>query len=469
MAAAGGTDFVTSGPTLLLVGDNPGGRERVKVDPLSGRGKTRMLGNVLAMAGGSDAILDPSQTNPALEWLKQQQAKQAGGGGNKPGAAPVPIDWTKIEQDYLDKSFAMKKDHFARQRALDEEQYQAERKLKKQQDAEQKALEKQLQAQFDAQLKQLQSAKDRDDEAARQRHYARLAQIDSDAQAQMQRNRAGFNAAAAAIQEKAAATQNQVASFWYEVQGADLCDQLQEQNAAVQAAAEVRKEQTQVYLDQDLAANEEAQAAREQALREAQDAIREQYLDDLSERHRLEKQALDDYYNERQSILKDILSAEEKVFDSFWEKLYEGLPGGEEILKKLKERPDTRGQFKDPAPGGTTGPGPVYGGPVTGTGPGPIYNPNPGPVAPPRGASQGFAAPATASQPQINNYFDRQRHLTSAMPQKHAVGVTTYAVTLHSGQLREAQVRLGAIDIDAGGLVALRTALSVANSLAVTA
>tara|TARA_Y100000593_G_scaffold36324_1_gene70717 strand:- start:9245 stop:12100 length:2856 start_codon:yes stop_codon:yes gene_type:complete len=34
-AAALGTDFVTSGPTNLLVGDNPGARERVQVTPLS--------------------------------------------------------------------------------------------------------------------------------------------------------------------------------------------------------------------------------------------------------------------------------------------------------------------------------------------------------------------------------------------------------------------------------------------------
>ena len=53
-AAAGGGDFVTSKPTLLLVGDNPGGRERVTVEPLSGRGKTTVNPNsgLIAMAGG---------------------------------------------------------------------------------------------------------------------------------------------------------------------------------------------------------------------------------------------------------------------------------------------------------------------------------------------------------------------------------------------------------------------------------
>jgi hypothetical protein len=53
-AAAGGGDFMTTGPTLLLVGDNPGGRERVKVEPISGKGQTTINPNsgLIAMAGG---------------------------------------------------------------------------------------------------------------------------------------------------------------------------------------------------------------------------------------------------------------------------------------------------------------------------------------------------------------------------------------------------------------------------------
>ena len=53
-AAAGGGDFMTKGPTLLLVGDNPGGVEKISVTPVSGRGKTSVApgGNLVAMAGG---------------------------------------------------------------------------------------------------------------------------------------------------------------------------------------------------------------------------------------------------------------------------------------------------------------------------------------------------------------------------------------------------------------------------------
>ena len=59
-AAAGGGDFVTTKPTLLMVGDNPGGRERVTVEPLSGRGQTRVHPNsgLIAMAGGGSLTVN---------------------------------------------------------------------------------------------------------------------------------------------------------------------------------------------------------------------------------------------------------------------------------------------------------------------------------------------------------------------------------------------------------------------------
>ena len=54
--AAGGGDFITTGPQLLLVGDNPGGRERVTVQPLSGKGQTVMGNNMIALAGGGTVM-----------------------------------------------------------------------------------------------------------------------------------------------------------------------------------------------------------------------------------------------------------------------------------------------------------------------------------------------------------------------------------------------------------------------------
>lgn len=56
--AAGGGTFETKGPTMLLVGDNPGGRERIDVTPLSGKGQTVVSpnSNLVAMAGGGSLI-----------------------------------------------------------------------------------------------------------------------------------------------------------------------------------------------------------------------------------------------------------------------------------------------------------------------------------------------------------------------------------------------------------------------------
>lgn len=57
-AAAGGGSFMTKGPTMLLVGDNPGGVEKIDVTPISGKGQTRINpnSNLVAMAGGGSLV-----------------------------------------------------------------------------------------------------------------------------------------------------------------------------------------------------------------------------------------------------------------------------------------------------------------------------------------------------------------------------------------------------------------------------
>lgn len=57
VAAAGGGDFITRGPTTFTVGDNPGGIEAVSVRPISGIGQTMINGNRIAMAGGGNALV----------------------------------------------------------------------------------------------------------------------------------------------------------------------------------------------------------------------------------------------------------------------------------------------------------------------------------------------------------------------------------------------------------------------------
>ena len=75
-AAAGGGKFMTRGPAMLMVGDNPGGVERVTVEPISGRGKTTVNGNLIKMAGGG-VLETQSVTNPinqAFAFRSQSQS-----------------------------------------------------------------------------------------------------------------------------------------------------------------------------------------------------------------------------------------------------------------------------------------------------------------------------------------------------------------------------------------------------------
>jgi hypothetical protein len=55
-AAAGGGNFLTKGPTMLMVGDNPGGVERVTVEPISGKGQTKVWGSNLMAFGGGGSV-----------------------------------------------------------------------------------------------------------------------------------------------------------------------------------------------------------------------------------------------------------------------------------------------------------------------------------------------------------------------------------------------------------------------------
>lgn len=80
----GGGDFITKGPTLLLVGDNPGGAERVTVEPISGRGQTRIfnpskisgISNGIAMAGGGTLTVQAAQQQRQIQQLIDVQQIQ---------------------------------------------------------------------------------------------------------------------------------------------------------------------------------------------------------------------------------------------------------------------------------------------------------------------------------------------------------------------------------------------------------
>jgi TP901 family phage tail tape measure protein len=91
-AAAGGGSFVTSGPTTLTVGDNPGGAELVHVVPLSGKGTTRVGHNMARLAGGGTI------------WAKAKEAEQKRQNNMRTGGSS--FDLSEIDPSELDKALA---------------------------------------------------------------------------------------------------------------------------------------------------------------------------------------------------------------------------------------------------------------------------------------------------------------------------------------------------------------------------
>jgi hypothetical protein len=90
--AAGGGTFMTTGPTSLTVGDNPGGREIVTVTPVSGTGQTRVGKGMIAMAGGGTVDAGGGYTTPVAGSGTAPAPKSGGKGGGKKSATPTPVD-----------------------------------------------------------------------------------------------------------------------------------------------------------------------------------------------------------------------------------------------------------------------------------------------------------------------------------------------------------------------------------------
>jgi len=98
LAAAGGADFVTSGPQLMMVGDNPGGKERVTVEPLSGKGQTKMIP---AFGGGGSLI-----AGSGSQLMRKDSGAQISALGDKIQKMRIGIDLLELreKQSNLDTS-----------------------------------------------------------------------------------------------------------------------------------------------------------------------------------------------------------------------------------------------------------------------------------------------------------------------------------------------------------------------------
>ena len=69
-AFAKGGDFVTSGPQVIMVGDNPGGRERVQVTPISSPNLEGPQSSNINISFSGNVVSDDFIENEAIPKIK---------------------------------------------------------------------------------------------------------------------------------------------------------------------------------------------------------------------------------------------------------------------------------------------------------------------------------------------------------------------------------------------------------------
>ena len=74
--AALGADFVTDGRTNLLVGDNPGGKERVQVTPINSENRYGNKGSDGAINADFSVVINGNADSATVEKISDNQEKQ---------------------------------------------------------------------------------------------------------------------------------------------------------------------------------------------------------------------------------------------------------------------------------------------------------------------------------------------------------------------------------------------------------
>jgi len=72
MFAAEGADFITSGPQLLVVGDNPGGREHIQVTPIDSPGPNAPSGGNITL-NISAPLVDETVVDTIIPAIQKAQ------------------------------------------------------------------------------------------------------------------------------------------------------------------------------------------------------------------------------------------------------------------------------------------------------------------------------------------------------------------------------------------------------------
>jgi tape measure domain-containing protein len=370
--AAGGGRFLTHGLTTIIAGDNPGGVELVTVTPISGRGTTRVSGNVIRMAGGGEAILAPStDTNPALKTPAGggQESKRKGWGAEEDELYRQRLaKINELERQYLFQKEKMNDQHFWKELDRDLAVRRSEREMKRFHEQQTKRLDKEQAQRAQEILKQwLGDATGAEKlvadarTAAAEKTAAALAaaetRMGAERNAALLAQEQKYQAAATKIAEEGARAQNSVEAFWHTVRIADLSAANQEARVQINAEQDRRLERE---LDRVREA-EEARARLEEEVAGDQARTLEEQARELAEREfQARRDALDDQQWKDERIAsrnydryKDTIDAQLKTvvekFEELWKNMF--LLAGADVGKDRYEQLQKRASGGSYAPG----------------------------------------------------------------------------------------------------------------------
>lgn len=331
-AAAGGGTFLTHGPTNLVVGDNPGGVELVTVTPLSGKGTTRVGGQMIRLAGGGTILASSRSTNPALNLPPVDEMTRRAARAMADGFRDLGQALESFERQYLYQREQVSRRIFFQEVELEVNLNRARRQINRAFKEQEAALDR---AQEARERELLRQARERAEAASNAQVLAAESRLTEERNRRLAEVESRYQAQARSIVAAGAQARNDVESFWRTVQIADA-------NAAFQ-------EERQVILDEyERRAEEERERIREAAedtTSELEDSVRAQVEQEFqARRDALEDAQLRDrliyqqYWRQAEDETRAHLNRDLELLDAYWQQRFALIPGGEEHFENIERR-----------------------------------------------------------------------------------------------------------------------------------
>jgi tape measure domain-containing protein len=362
--AAGGGRFLTRGITHIIAGDNPGGVELVTVTPISGRGQTRVFGNVMRMAGGGEAILDPStSTNPALQSPAggtPKESKRRGWGADEDALYQERLARVSaMEREYLAQKEKLNEQHFWKELDRDLAVRRAQREVQRNHAAQTERLDQEqarrAQEILKGWLNNAQGAEGMIADArtlAAEKTAAALAAVDSEMgrkrNAALAAQDQQYYANAARIAAEGAKAQTSVEAFWQTVRIADLSAANQEARALINAEQdrmlERELERTRHYEEERARVEEQIAGERAQSLEEQAKEIAEREFqarrDALDDQQWKDERIASRNYDRYTKTIDDKIEKVMKGFENLWKDMFlvQGADVGKGRYEELQKR-----------------------------------------------------------------------------------------------------------------------------------